>query len=84
VQITIGIGMTIAGSIIFHVAFWGAFFGGLLGGVGMALYGKLVIPYAMENLMDMLSKTSILIRKNGVVRYKPYAIKKLKIDETFL
>ena len=38
IVITIGVGMTIAGSIIFPIAFWGAFFGGLLGGVGMGLY----------------------------------------------
>jgi len=76
--------MTIAGSILFPVAFWGAFFGGLLGGVGMGLYGKFVIPYYMSNLMLMLSKSSVLIRKNGKVRYKEYTIRKLKIDETFI
>lgn len=36
--IAIGLGLTIAGSIMFPVALWGAFFGGLLGGVGMGLY----------------------------------------------
>jgi len=36
--ITIGVGMTVAGSIMFPIAFWGAFFGGLLGGLGMGVY----------------------------------------------
>jgi hypothetical protein len=30
--------MTIAGIMMIPVAFWGAFFGGLLGGVGMGVY----------------------------------------------
>ncbi|CAD8111046.1 unnamed protein product [Paramecium primaurelia] len=82
--ITIGVGMTIAGSILFPVAFWGAFFGGLLGGVGMGLYQKFLIPYYMDNIVEMMNKASKLIRKNGVVRYKPYALQKLQIDDKFL
>lgn len=30
--------MTVAGSLMFPVALWGAFFGGLLGGLSMGLY----------------------------------------------
>lgn len=37
-MVSIGIGMTLTGSLLFPIAFWGAFFGGFLGGIGIGVY----------------------------------------------
>lgn len=34
--------------------------------------------------MEMVDKASVLIRKNGVVRYKPSSLKIFKLDEKFI
>ena len=48
---SIALGTTIIGSILLPVTFWGAFIGGVIGGVGIGIYGKFVIHYYMSNLM---------------------------------
>ena len=82
-QIAIGLGLTITGSIMFPIGFWGAFIGGLCGGIGMGLYSKFVIPFAMENLVEMLTKCSSALRKNGIVKFKHYVVINLRFKEEY-
>ena len=68
---------------MFPIGFWGAFIGGVCGGIGMGLYSKFVIPFAMENLVEMLLKCSSAQRKNGIVKFKHYVVTNLRFKEEY-
>lgn len=77
------VGFTIAGSIFIPLHFWGAFIGALIGGIGIGVYSKCVIPATMASLLDMIDELDRKITKQGKIIYNEKILDILKISEKF-
>lgn len=83
VKTSMGIGSALAGQMLIPVPLLGALIGSMVGGVGVGLYHKFVIPTTRNSLLRMVNRLLALQQKNGSLKFDKKAFELLKISPSF-
>ncbi|KAM3141995.1 hypothetical protein pb186bvf_005868 [Paramecium bursaria] len=80
VKTSMGIGSAVAGQILIPIPVLGALLGSVVGGVGVGLYQKFVVPSTKSSLMKMIFRMADYIQKDGSLIYDKMQINILRIQ----
>ncbi|CAD8056301.1 unnamed protein product [Paramecium sonneborni] len=81
-KVSIGIGSAMAGQILIPLPVVGALIGSVVGGVGLGLYHKFVIPTTRNSLISIFNRLEQFIQINGQLKYEEQVLKKMKINRS--
>ncbi|CAD8141524.1 unnamed protein product [Paramecium pentaurelia] len=82
VKTSMGIGSAVAGQILIPVPVLGALIGSVVGGVGVGLYHKFIVPSTRNSLLGIINRLEQFIQPNGQLKYEKSVIKMMKINPT--
>ncbi|CAD8144276.1 unnamed protein product [Paramecium pentaurelia] len=80
VKTSIGVGSAIAGQILIPMPIVGAVVGSVVGGVGIGLYQKFIVPSTKNSLLGIIKRLEEFIQPNGQLKFGKKVIKKMRIN----